>query len=126
MQRRRFCEISKPRHNGFVRCGRAYDKLARARNGRRRVITARGGSSALQTQGPLKTMQTSAWARYRRIVTIDLSAHIERQVDLKRYAKKVERGAAIDRELSDGLSAAGERAVQTRHAGYGAGNFEIY
>ena len=50
-------------------------------------------------------MQTSARARYRRIVTIGLSVHIERQVDLKCYAKKVERAAAIDRELSDGLSA---------------------
>lgn len=80
----------------------------------------------MQTQGPLKTMQTSAWARYRRIVTIDLSAHIERQVDLKRYAKKVERAAAIGRELSDGLSAAGERAVQTRQTRCGASDFEIY
>lgn len=71
-------------------------------------------------------MQTSAWARYRRIVTIGLSAHIERQVDLKCYAKRVERAATMDRELPDGLSAAGERAVQTRHVGYGAGNFEIY
>lgn len=30
---------------------------------------------------------------------------------MKRYAKRVERAAAIDRELSDGLSAAGEHAV---------------
>ena len=80
----------------------------------------------MQTQGPLKTMQTSTRARYRRIVTIDLSAVHLAQVGLKRYAKKVERAAAMDRELPDGLSAAGKRAVQTRHVGYGAGNFEIY
>ena len=45
---------------------------------------------------------------------------------MKRYAKKVECAATMDRELSDGLSAAGERAVQMRHVEYGAGNFEIY
>ena len=45
---------------------------------------------------------------------------------MKRYAKKVERAAAIDRELSDELSAADGRAVQTPHAGCGAGDFEIY
>lgn len=102
MRRGQFCEISKPRHNGFVRCGHACDKLARARNGRRRVITARGGSSALQT---------STRARYRRIVTIGLSAVHRAGSGLKRYAKRVERAAAIDRELSDGLSAADEHAV---------------
>ena len=42
------------------------------------------------------------------------------------YAKKVERAAAIDRELSDGLSAADGRAVQTRQTRCGAGDFEIY
>ena len=45
---------------------------------------------------------------------------------MKRYAKRVERAAAIDRELSGGLSAADGRAVQTRHAGCGTGDFEIY
>ena len=80
----------------------------------------------MQTQGPIKTMQTSAWARYRRIVTIGLSTVHLAQVGLKRYAKKVERAAAIGRELSGGLSAAGERAVQTRQTRCGAGNFEIY
>ena len=80
----------------------------------------------MQTQGPLKTMQTSTRARYRRIVTIDLSAVHLAQVGLKRYAKKVERAAAIGRELSGGLSAAGERAVQTRQTRCGASDFEIY
>ena len=68
-------------------------------------------------------MQTSAWARYRRIVTTGLSTVHLAESGLKRYAKKVERAAAIGRELSDGLSAAGERAVQTRHAGCGTGDF---
>ena len=35
MQRRRFCEILKPRRNGFVRCGRACGKLAQAQRDRR-------------------------------------------------------------------------------------------
>ena len=38
-------------------------------------------------------------------MTIGLSVHIERQVELKLYAKRVERAAAIDRELSVGLGA---------------------
>ena len=59
-------------------------------------------------------------------MTIGLSAVHRAESGLKRYAKKVERAATMDRELPDGLSATGERAVQTRHVGYGAGNFEIY
>ena len=51
------------------------------------------------------TLQTSTRARYRRIMTIGLSAVHQMQVGLKRYAKRVERAAAIDRELSDGLGA---------------------
>ena len=81
----------------------------------------------MQTQGPRSsTLQTSMQARYGPIVTIDLSAVHLAQVGLKRYAKRVERAAAIGRELSDGLSAAGERAVQTRQTRCGAGDFEIY
>lgn len=71
-------------------------------------------------------MQTSARARYGRIVTIGLSAVHQGGSGLKRYAKRVERAAAIDRELSVGLGAADGRAVQTRHAGCSAGDFEIY
>lgn len=59
-------------------------------------------------------------------MTIGLSAVHRAGSGLKRYAKRVERAAAIDRELSGGLSAAGERAVQTRHVGCGASDFEIY
>ena len=50
-------------------------------------------------------MQTSVRVRYRRIVTIGLSTVHLAESGLKRYAKKVERAAAIDRELSDGLGA---------------------
>ena len=50
-------------------------------------------------------MQTSVRALYRRIVTIDLSAVHQGGGGLKRYAKRIERTAAIDRELSVGLSA---------------------
>ena len=56
-------------------------------------------------------------------MTIGLSAVHRAESGLKRYAKKVERAAAIDRELSDGLSAADKHAVQTRHAGCGTGDF---
>ena len=34
MRRGRFCEILKPRRNGYVRCGYACDKLAQTQRGR--------------------------------------------------------------------------------------------
>ena len=55
MRRGRFCEISKPHRNGFVRCGHACDKLAQARARRAAGgnYSAAGGSSALQNAGSL-------------------------------------------------------------------------
>ena len=53
MRRRRFCEILKPRRNGFVRCGRACDKLAQARRDSELAVTVRSRQlKALRTQGP--------------------------------------------------------------------------
>jgi len=40
MRRERFCEILKPRRNGFVRYGRAYDKLAQAQLTGDRAVAA--------------------------------------------------------------------------------------
>lgn len=71
-------------------------------------------------------MQTSVRARYRRIVTIGLSTVHLAESGLRRYAERVERAAAIDRELSVGRGAADGRAKQTRQARCGAGDFEIY
>ena len=41
MQRRRFCEILKPRRNGFERCKRTCGKLAWARRDSELAVTVR-------------------------------------------------------------------------------------
>ena len=88
MQRRRFCEILKPRRNEFVRRGRACDKLLGRGRVEQQVITSRQAAQArCRHRVP---MQTSAWARYRRIVTIGLSAVHRAGSGLKRYANRSE------------------------------------
>ena len=86
MRRGRFCEILKPRRNGFVRYGRAYDKLLGCGRVEQQVITSRQAAQArCRHRVP---MQTSAWVRYRRIVTIGLSAVHRAGSGLKRYANR--------------------------------------
>ena len=88
MRRERFCKILKPRRNEFVRRGRACDKLLGRGRVEQQVITSRQAAQArCRHRVP---MQTSAWARYRRIVTIGLSAVHRAGSGLKRYDNRSE------------------------------------